>query len=412
MSESSPNDLFTEVHDLVTAAALGRIDAEQFRRLEFLLDTSAAARRIYVRYIQDTVGLESMIDADSSDEVIEVREMDLRERELREDAGTPAGKAKSKVPPRKRKRASKKGSSLPDILRGRGPTTAAAVGWIVALCSGLAAVLVLVFAWYASGPDVPGGGQQAQGGPAKASSEASDEAAASRSSAASPRSVAATEAPAAPVGGQVAATFGNKTFERRDEDKPGGQANGPQQVAFGAAVPIAIFDTGAGLDRGAEDGHWELVRDSGDPAFKPKAAVVLNPPASFLREKGNTRWISMNREGKSALDKSAQDKSTKGKRRWTFRTRFDLSGFDADSARITGVIAASERLVDIRVNGMRFPLPDSVKQIQMRNAPAELTFSGSFAAGVNTLEFDVESAEASDNIAGLYVDWSGKARRL
>src|SRR5579872_7392247 len=90
MSESPPNDLFTEVHNLATAVALGEIDNEQFRRLEFLLDTSAAARRIYVRYIQDTVGMQSMIDADSSDEM-----------DLREDAGAPAAKAQSNVPSRK-----------------------------------------------------------------------------------------------------------------------------------------------------------------------------------------------------------------------------------------------------------------------------------------------------------------------
>ena len=55
-------------------------------------------------------------------------------------------------------------------------------------------------------------------------------------------------------------------FRVADEDKPGGQKrNGASPIAISTVESFAIYSTGAGLDRGAADSHWEIA-DIGDEA--------------------------------------------------------------------------------------------------------------------------------------------------
>ena len=99
--------------------------------------------------------------------------------------------------------------------------------------------------------------------------------------------------------------------------------------AIPAPGPFALHGTGQGLDRGAADPHWELTSISTNPAFQPQPAVVADPLPIYLRAgPGNTgypggaQWISQSKRLDPMPDAC----------RCTYRTRFDLAGFDAATA--------------------------------------------------------------------------------
>jgi len=58
MASRNPDELFLEVHELITAQLQGRLTAEQHARLEWLVIHDPAARQVYVNYVQDTATLD------------------------------------------------------------------------------------------------------------------------------------------------------------------------------------------------------------------------------------------------------------------------------------------------------------------------------------------------------------------
>ena len=63
MSDHQGNhrELFEQVHQLVTARINDEMTPEQFTRLDALLSDSVVARRLYVRYIYETLALPSLL---------------------------------------------------------------------------------------------------------------------------------------------------------------------------------------------------------------------------------------------------------------------------------------------------------------------------------------------------------------
>jgi hypothetical protein len=180
--------------------------------------------------------------------------------------------------------------------------------------------------------------------------------------------------------------------------------------AIPQAEPFALFSTGAGLDRGAADPHWELVKSSANApdtpgmAGKPQAAVVAEPPSVYLSDsRDKAQWIS----------NSGVLKDLPAGCRWTFRTRFDLAGFDASTARIEGRISADDYVTEIRLNGIAMPLPDGAhSEALSQKRWLALKIERGFAGGQNTLEIVIENAPAPRiNSMALCVDCKGTAWR-
>ena len=126
--------------------------------------------------------------------------------------------------------------------------------------------------------------------------------------------------------------------EKRQESAPPvivRQAAKPEQFVrvMPGPVPFPIFSTGAGLDRGAADPHWEIIAVSTEPKFAPQHAVVFEPKRHHVRDdRGRAHWIS---RWKQMLD-------APNNCRWTFRTKFDLTGFDPAAAAIEGCLSADD----------------------------------------------------------------------
>jgi hypothetical protein len=169
--------------------------------------------------------------------------------------------------------------------------------------------------------------------------------------------------------------------------------------------PFPIFSTGVGLDRGAADSHWEITAVSSDPGFKPQKAVVCALRAGYLADaRENAQWIATTQELADMPDHC----------RWTFRTRFDLRGFDPASARIEGQFTVDDYLVEIRLNGKPLPLPAGAAREDLRMTQIPIEVTSGFVDGINTIEMVVEN-QASDhrsaNSMALCVKWQGSAQR-
>jgi hypothetical protein len=163
-----------------------------------------------------------------------------------------------------------------------------------------------------------------------------------------------------------------------------------------------IFGTGIGFGRGAADTHWEIADISTDPDFKPRpASVLLKPVSTYVADASDKgQWISL----------AAEENNYPGDCRWTFRTKFDLSGFDARTACIEGQFAVDNYVEEIRLNGRRLPVVDSGEYTRYH----PILIERGFVAGENTLELVVKNLDnfgQGGNMMALCVQWKGTARK-
>ena len=150
------------------------------------------------------------------------------------------------------------------------------------------------------------------------------------------------------------------------------------------SAPIVVFSTGIGLKAGDPDPHWQIISRSDDRAFKPQLAVVrgMKPDAYFLEDDPNrSQWLSL----------LAGDRNFPEDVVYVFRTEFDLTGMLPSTAVLRGKFLADDRVVAIRLNGRRLPVP-----VHRDGGPfLDLTsfrIASGFVKGKNVLEFDVLNA--------------------
>jgi hypothetical protein len=174
-----------------------------------------------------------------------------------------------------------------------------------------------------------------------------------------------------------------------------------------APVPFPLFSTGEGLDRGAADKRWEIVGVSTDPPAviegwdgKPRPALVVPKQLSLYapdsREKGQWIWLA---------PKDFPDGC-----RWTFRTKFDLSGFDPQTARIEGQFAVDDAIERLSLNGRIIPLADAGEYAKFH----PIRIESGFVAGENVVEITIVNRSqlgAEPSPMALCVRWKGTARK-
>ena len=164
--------------------------------------------------------------------------------------------------------------------------------------------------------------------------------------------------------------------------------------------PFPLFSTGVGLDRGANDPHWDLVAVSTDPGFRPRAAVVAQPTNQvyFRPSRDKAQWLSLSDDFPN-MPKDCV---------WFFRTKFDLTGFDSATARIEGQLCADDFLIELRLNGKPLPLPAGLEGRTLFAQETPLRIDRNFSPGVNTLEVVIKNHVGP---MALMIDWHGTARR-
>jgi hypothetical protein len=166
-----------------------------------------------------------------------------------------------------------------------------------------------------------------------------------------------------------------------------------------------LYGTGEGVDLGANDPNWELISISTDPNFQPRPAVVFATQRELsvpdAREKG--RWISVSKERANVPSGC----------RWTLRTKFDLANFDPTSAKIEGRAFADNYVIEMRLNGVKVPLPKVAKKEEWFLRGVPFAIDQGFVSGTNTVEIVVENGPVTGaiNPMGLCLGWKGTAVR-
>ena len=167
----------------------------------------------------------------------------------------------------------------------------------------------------------------------------------------------------------------------------------------GAPIP-GLFNTGVGEDgkllpaSGAVDPHYTITV-SPDEEFTGPDAVTLNPGfpvGPWLGEGPDSKWIVAN---------PASGNSAEGD--YTFRTSFDLTGFDSTKATITGLWSVDNSGIDILLNGESLGITNTGGFTSW----TDFTIDSGFVDGENVLEFVVNNAPATPNPAGLRVELRG-----
>ncbi len=176
-----------------------------------------------------------------------------------------------------------------------------------------------------------------------------------------------------------------------------------------ADLILTLYSTGVAnngtlLSGGATDPHYTLIA-SADPAFPgPTAMVVYDNiypfPAWWYANGPNSMWIAP----------SANESIINTPGLYTFRTTFDLTGFDLNSAVITGKWVSDNNGVNILINGISTGFTNS-GWFYDASGFSTFTIGSGFVAGLNTLDFIVLNGPTggSQNPIGLRVEMSGTA---
>ncbi len=156
-----------------------------------------------------------------------------------------------------------------------------------------------------------------------------------------------------------------------------------------------VDDTGKILGNNVVDPHYTLAV-SPDPGFPGPEARTLNPGfpvGPWLAEGPDSRWIAPR----------AQQGTGNQPGDYTYKTTFDLTGFDPAKAHITGRWSTDNAGVDILLNGTSLGLANTGQFVVW----TDFEIAEGFVAGVNTLEFVVNNAEPGVNPTGFRAELRG-----
>lgn len=143
-----------------------------------------------------------------------------------------------------------------------------------------------------------------------------------------------------------------------------------------------VDDNGLSLPLGSVDPHY-FVLNQPSQASGPNAMVMSSLPGSYLGNTWDSRWIWQTPNGTPVH-------VTK-----TFRTTFDLTGYDHSTAMITGSWATDNYGRNILINGVPTGFTSSTFSF-----PSHFSISSGFQPGVNQLDFIVQDV---GGIAGFRV---------
>jgi hypothetical protein len=161
-----------------------------------------------------------------------------------------------------------------------------------------------------------------------------------------------------------------------------------QSIPISTLFSTGIDDAGNPIAVGQNDPHYVNLA-TGLPLL-----VMQNHPA-WLGNDAQSRWIGFTAQG--------TDNQPAGQ--FTFRTQFNLSGYDAQTAALTFLLAVDNTLNDIRINGNSTGIATS--GFAGWNGP--FTISSGFVAGLNTLDFVWTNEGPGANPSALRVKIAGTA---
>ncbi|HUF61088.1 MAG TPA: LamG-like jellyroll fold domain-containing protein [Verrucomicrobiales bacterium] len=178
-------------------------------------------------------------------------------------------------------------------------------------------------------------------------------------------------------------------------NESGETVGGPAEVLVLQPIPglygTGVNDSGAPLDDLLVDSHYTLVEnaDGESPdAIVHDTSVFPIVEGPWVASSDTSKWVSPRGDTAAAAGGD-----------YVYRITFDLSGFDPDTAFLTGQWSTDNEGLDILLNGV---------STGFRNTAGFASFTpfaiepGTFVSGLNTLDFKLNNAGAG--YTGLRVD--------
>ncbi len=195
------------------------------------------------------------------------------------------------------------------------------------------------------------------------------------------------------------------------------ELSGSAQLA-GTSIPVfgtGVDDNGNLLADGAVDPHYYII--SAPPPYSGIGTVPDAAAAAYVTEQNgfpypywvadgpNSKWLSPN-----ANENDYEGGVSEPTGDFTYRTTFDLTGFDPTTAHIAGGFSADDSLVQVLLNGQDVGYtPDPAGGSDYTSMHA-LNLTGGFVAGVNTLDFVVYNInQAAHNPSAFRAQIAGVA---
>jgi len=153
-----------------------------------------------------------------------------------------------------------------------------------------------------------------------------------------------------------------------------------------------IFNTGVDAGRfplldSEVDPHYTLTVNANGPETEALAmGAIPSPP--WVTNSATSRWIgpTIDSNGAAGL--------------YTFRTTFDLLGFDPSTVILIGSWTSDNGTTEVRLNGVATGMTNPGTFTDL----FEFQIDSGFVEGVNTLEFDVMNAGEAANPVGLRIE--------
>lgn len=194
-----------------------------------------------------------------------------------------------------------------------------------------------------------------------------------------------------------------------------------RELDFGVGAPyrpVTMNNTGLGLSIGDEDLHWQVVAGPEGTFAGPQFASVCPPERGYLPNYPDTsQWISI-ADWKTAAPNAV----------YTFRTKFDLEGYDLATIQLFGRFLADNGIVAVRVNGQPVHVNSWVDNERYQPF-GDLQFrfvnvTEGLVSGQNVIEIDVRNGmirndkvknppmKAIPNPMALRVEWYAFGRKV
>lgn len=120
--------------------------------------------------------------------------------------------------------------------------------------------------------------------------------------------------------------------------------------------PVKLNNTGLGLTVGDEDLHWRVVTGPEGSFSGSQYATVCVPHERYLPNYPDTsQWISI-----------ADWETAKANSIYTFRTEFDLEGYDLNTMQLFGRFLADNGIAAVRVNGEPVQVQSWVDNVELQ----------------------------------------------
>jgi hypothetical protein len=174
--------------------------------------------------------------------------------------------------------------------------------------------------------------------------------------------------------------------------------------------PIAIHNSGQGLDAGDEDPNWRVVAGPKSALPNgPQFAVVAQADGRYLgNDAAKSQWISISNPVRPGVEPNSL---------CTFETTFDLTGYDLSTVMAAAQVIADNGVIAARINGE--PVTMKAWHLNERNQTFNkfqvIEFKSGFVQGMNKVEFDVWNGIDSYNPTqrnpmALRVEWQAFGR--